>query len=106
MDRRRPVAGAGHGAPSAARIGADRRRRGRRVHAGRMPARPFGLVGQQYPLPTRAARGDAHPVWTYAHVPSGFTGDATEAILGADRAVRPRCAVATGSWPAQLRGPG
>ena len=32
--------------------------------------------------PTRAARtGDLHPVWAYAHVPSGYTGDATEAIL-------------------------
>jgi Transmembrane protein of unknown function (DUF3556) len=30
--------------------------------------------------PTRA-RGEVHPVWTYAHVPHGYTGDATEALL-------------------------
>jgi phytoene dehydrogenase-like protein len=52
----------------------------RAVHAGRMPARPFVLVGQQYLAdPTRSV-GDVHPVWTYAHVPHGYGGDATEAI--------------------------
>ena len=52
------------------------------VHAGRMPRHPFVLVGQQYVCdPTRSV-GDLHPVWAYAHVPAGFTGDATEAILG------------------------
>ena len=46
-----------------------------------MPARPFVLVGQQYLAdPTRSA-GDIHPLWTYAHVPNGFSGDATEAII-------------------------
>jgi phytoene dehydrogenase-like protein len=53
----------------------------REVHHGRLPERPFVLVGQQYLAdPTRSA-GDVHPVWTYAHVPHGYTGDATEAIL-------------------------
>jgi phytoene dehydrogenase-like protein len=53
----------------------------REIHHGRMPERPFVLVGQQYLAdPTRSA-GDVHPVWTYAHVPNGYTGDATEAIL-------------------------
>ncbi|CAN5474160.1 hypothetical protein BH11ACT8_BH11ACT8_25070 [soil metagenome] len=52
------------------------------VNAGRMPERPFVLVGQQYLAdPTRSV-GDVHPVWSYAHVPAGWTGDATEAILG------------------------
>lgn len=51
------------------------------VCAGRMPERPFVLVGQQYLAdPTRSA-GDVHPVWAYAHVPNGYTGDATEAVL-------------------------
>lgn len=51
------------------------------VAAGRMPERPFMLVGQQYLAdPTRSA-GNVHPVWIYAHVPSGYTGDATEAVL-------------------------
>jgi phytoene dehydrogenase-like protein len=48
---------------------------------GRMPQRPFVLVGQQYLAdPTRSA-GTVHPLWTYAHVPSGYTGDATGAIV-------------------------
>ena len=51
------------------------------INRGRMPERPFVLVGQQYLAdPTRSA-GDVHPVWTYAHVPAGYDGDATEAIL-------------------------
>ncbi|MEU6265629.1 phytoene desaturase family protein [Saccharopolyspora shandongensis] len=53
----------------------------RAVHAGRLPDRPFVLVGQQYLAdPTRSV-GDVHPLWTYAHVPHGYTGDATEAII-------------------------
>ncbi|MEU4065446.1 NAD(P)/FAD-dependent oxidoreductase [Streptomyces wedmorensis] len=53
----------------------------RDVTEGRMPERPFVLVGQQYLAdPTRSV-GDVHPVWTYAHVPHGYDGDATEAIL-------------------------
>jgi phytoene dehydrogenase-like protein len=51
------------------------------ITAGRMPERPFVLVGQQYLCdPTRSV-GDLHPVWAYAHVPAGYTGDATEAVL-------------------------
>jgi phytoene dehydrogenase-like protein len=53
----------------------------RDVHAGRMPARPFVLVGQQYLADPQRSVGDIHPVWTYAHVPNGFSGDATEAII-------------------------
>jgi phytoene dehydrogenase-like protein len=50
------------------------------VVAGRMPERPFVLIGQQYVAdPTRSA-GDLHPLYAYAHVPAGFQGDATEAI--------------------------
>ncbi len=53
----------------------------REIHAGRMPERPFVLVGQQYLGDPQRSVGDVHPVWTYAHVPNGYTGDATEAII-------------------------
>jgi phytoene dehydrogenase-like protein len=53
----------------------------RTIQAGRMPERPFVLVGQQYLADPRRSRGDVHPVWTYAHVPHGYDGDATEAIV-------------------------
>lgn len=47
---------------------------------GRMPARPFVLVGQQYLAdPTRSRQG-INPIWAYAHVPHGYAGDATEAL--------------------------
>lgn len=51
------------------------------VHAGRMPERPFVLVAQQYLADPGRSVGDLHPVWAYAHVPHGYTGDATGAIL-------------------------
>jgi phytoene dehydrogenase-like protein len=52
----------------------------RAVCRGTMPERPFVLVGQQYLAdPTRSHDG-VHPLYAYAHVPAGFTGDATEAI--------------------------
>ena len=54
----------------------------RDIHAGRMPKRPFVLVGQQYLADPGRSAGDIHPVWSYAHVPPGYTGDATEAIIG------------------------
>ena len=53
----------------------------RAVAAGRMPQRPFVLVGQQYLADPQRSVGDVHPVWSYAHVPNGYTGDATEAII-------------------------
>ena len=52
----------------------------RDVHAGRMPERPFVLVGQQYLADPGRSVGDVHPVYAYAHVPRGYAGDATEAI--------------------------
>ncbi|MFE2999610.1 phytoene desaturase family protein [Nocardia sp. NPDC059246] len=54
----------------------------RDIHAGRLPERPFVLVGQQYLADPQRSVGDVHPVWAYAHVPHGYTGDATEAIIG------------------------
>ncbi|MBY8860101.1 NAD(P)/FAD-dependent oxidoreductase [Nocardia sp. CA2R105] len=53
----------------------------RDIHRGRMPERPFVLVGQQYLADPQRSVGDIHPVWTYAHVPHGYTGDATEAVI-------------------------
>lgn len=53
----------------------------REINRGRMPARPFVLVGQQYLADPGRSRGDVHPVWTYAHVPAGYPSDAGEAIL-------------------------
>jgi hypothetical protein len=29
----------------------------------------------------RAGRGNIHPIYSYAHVPYGYDGDATEAII-------------------------
>jgi phytoene dehydrogenase-like protein len=53
----------------------------RDVHAGRMPQRPFVLVGQQYLADPLRSVGNIRPVWVYAHVPNGYTGDATAAII-------------------------
>jgi phytoene dehydrogenase-like protein len=50
------------------------------VLRGRMPERPFVLVGQQYVADPTRSRDDVHPLYTYAHVPAGYTGDATTAI--------------------------
>lgn len=52
------------------------------VHRGTMPERPFVLVGQQYLADPGRSVGNVHPLWTYAHVPHGYTGDATESIIG------------------------
>ncbi|WP_433754618.1 phytoene desaturase family protein [Nocardia sp. CA-135398] len=70
-------AGAVHLGGSFAEIAAGERD----VHAGRMPQRPFVLVGQQYLADPQRSVGSVHPVWTYAHVPNGYTGDATAAII-------------------------
>lgn len=50
--------------------------------AGRMPPRPFILLGQQYLVDRSRSSGSANPVYAYAHVPHGYDGDATDAILG------------------------
>jgi phytoene dehydrogenase-like protein len=51
------------------------------VAAGRMPERPFVLAAQQYLADTGRSAGDLHPVYAYAHVPHGYQGDATEAVI-------------------------
>jgi len=51
------------------------------IWRGELPPRPFVLVGQQSVCdPTRAPAGK-HTAWIYAHVPAGWTGDATETVL-------------------------
>jgi phytoene dehydrogenase-like protein len=51
------------------------------VHRGAMPEQPFVLVGQQYLADPSRSVGDIHPLWTYAHVPHAYAGDATQAII-------------------------
>lgn len=52
----------------------------RDVARGRMPERPFVLIGQQHLADPTRASGGRIPVYAYAHVPAGYTGDATSAI--------------------------
>ena len=76
------------------------------VAAGRMPERPFLLVCQQYLADPGRSVGDVHPVWAYAHVPQGYTGDATEALISQIERFAPgfreRIVAQTVSGPAQL----
>ena len=53
----------------------------RDVHRGIMPRKPFVLLGQQYLADPTRSQGNIHPIWTYAHVPNGYTGDASEVII-------------------------
>ena len=50
------------------------------VAAGRMPEQPFVLVAQQSLCDPSRAPARKHTLWAYAHVPAGYSGDATEAI--------------------------
>src|SRR5205085_11359494 len=51
------------------------------ISRGRMPDRPFVLLAQQYLADPARSDGDIHPIWSYAHVPHAYDGDATEAVL-------------------------
>ena len=51
------------------------------VCAGRMPERPFVLVAQQSLADPTRAEGDLHPVWAYAHVPTGWDGPGEQVVL-------------------------
>lgn len=53
----------------------------RDVASGRMPDRPFVLLGQQYVADPSRSRDGVNPVYAYAHVPAGYTGDATAAVV-------------------------
>ena len=80
----------------------------RDVNRGRMPERPFVLVGQQYLADPQRSAGDVHPVWAYAHVPSGYEGDATEAVLDQIErfapGLRERVVASSVSTPASIEG--
>jgi phytoene dehydrogenase-like protein len=48
---------------------------------GKIAQRPFMLVGQQYLADPSRSAGNINPIWAYAHVPFGYTGDATAAVV-------------------------
>jgi phytoene dehydrogenase-like protein len=50
------------------------------VLRGRMPRRPFVLVGQQWLADPGRASGSLRPLWAYAHVPNGYRGPVTELV--------------------------
>lgn len=51
-----------------------------RTVRGHLAERPFVLLGQQYLVDPSRSDGSVNPVYAYAHVPHGWTGDATEAV--------------------------
>jgi phytoene dehydrogenase-like protein len=50
------------------------------VARGAMPDNPFVLVCQQYLADPSRSNGDLHPLYAYAHVPAGYSGDVTARI--------------------------
>ena len=78
----------------------------RDVNRGRMPARPFLLVGQQYLADPQRSAGDVHPIWAYAHVPSGYDGDGQTAVIDQIErfapGLRERIVATSTSTPAEL----
>lgn len=46
-----------------------------------MAQRPFTLVGQQYLADPSRSAGNLNPIWSYAHVPFGYDGDATSLVV-------------------------
>ncbi|MGV9610924.1 phytoene desaturase family protein [Nocardia xishanensis] len=62
---------------------ADVVRAERAIHRGRLPDRPFIVVGQQYLADPKRSSGNVHPIDLYAHVPQGYSEDATDVLLDA-----------------------
>ena len=50
------------------------------VADGQVPEQPFVLVCQQHLADPSRSSGDVHPLYAYAHVPAGYSGDVTEQI--------------------------
>ena len=50
------------------------------VARGEMPERPFVLVCQQYLADNSRSEGRVHPLYAYAHVPAGYSGDASTQV--------------------------
>jgi phytoene dehydrogenase-like protein len=48
---------------------------------GRMADYPFTLVGQQYLADPSRSAGNVNPIWSYAHVPFRYSGDATAVVI-------------------------
>ncbi|MFT3901221.1 MAG: NAD(P)/FAD-dependent oxidoreductase [Gordonia sp. (in: high G+C Gram-positive bacteria)] len=48
---------------------------------GTLVDNPFTLVSQQYLADPSRSAGNINPLWSYAHVPRGFDGDATELVI-------------------------
>jgi phytoene dehydrogenase-like protein len=69
---------------------AETARTERQRAAGRMSPRPFTLVGQQYLADPSRSAGNINPIWSYAHVPFGYTGDATAAVVDQIERFAPR----------------
>ena len=68
---------------------------------GEMPERPFVLLGQQHVADPGRSVGDVHPIYAYAHVPHGYDGDATGAIIDQVERFAPgfrERIVATSTW--------
>ena len=71
----------------------------RDIHAGRMPERPFVLVGQQYLADPQRSVGDVHPVWTYAHVPNGSSATQPRRSLLRSSGSRPASGIGSSGRP-------
>ena len=68
--------------PRGRRVRGDRRAPSATSTAAACPSARSCWSRQQYLADPERSAGDVHPVWAYAHVPNGYDGDATEAVIG------------------------